>query len=104
MPALVSTVLLPVSINSAKPRPPVLFDFKVRIGADSDPLHAIGRSLERRTGLTLINLREDHANQEFGWGLSNNRIVTRDYEATLGTRTGNSYRIDRIVRFTIPAR
>ena len=98
MPALVSTVLLPVSINSAKPRLPVLFDFKVRIGADSDPTHAIGRRLERLTGLTLINMREDGANKEC------ERIVSRDYEATLGTRTGNSYRIDRIVRFTIPAR
>lgn len=95
---LVSTVLLPVTINFARPALPVLYSFKVRIGADSDPLHAIGCSLERRTGLTLINMREDGANQEFG------RIVSRDYEATLGTRTGNSYRIDRIVRFTIPAR
>ena len=101
MPALVSTVLLPVSINIAKPRLPVLFDFKVRIGADSDPTHAIGRRLERLTGLTLINIKEEGANQE-RW-LRGDRIVSRNYEATLGTRTGNSYRIDRVARFTIPA-
>ena len=94
----VSTVLLPVSINSARLRLPVLHDFKVRVACDADPLHAIGHSLERRTGLTLINMREDGANRE------RERIVSRDYEATLGTRTGNSYRIDRVVRFTIPAR
>lgn len=98
MSTLVSTILFPVNVTFARPALPVLYGFKVRIGADSDPLHAIGCSLERRTGLKLINIKHEGDNKE------RERIVSRDYEATLGTRTGNSYRIDRIVRFTIPAR
>jgi hypothetical protein len=98
VPTLVSTVLFPVNVTFARPTLPVLYGFKVRIGADSDPLHAIGCSLERRTGLRLINIKHEGDNQERG------RIVTRDYTATLGVRTGNSYRIDRVVKFTIPAR
>ena len=95
----VSTVLLPVTIGFTRPALPVLYGFKVRIGADSDPLHAIGCSLERRTGLRLINIKHEGDNQERG------RVVSRDYEASLGVRSsGNTYRIDRIVRFTIPAR
>jgi hypothetical protein len=95
----VSTVLLPVSIHSARPALPALHDFKVRVGADCDPTHAVGRSLERRTGLVLINLKPEGANQEDG------RVVSRDYEASLGVRSsGNTYRIDRVIRFTIPAR
>lgn len=95
----VSTVLLPVTITFTRPSFPVLNDFKVRVAADCDPTHAVGRSLERRTGLVLINLKSEGANQE------DERIVSRDYEASLGVRSsGNTYRIDRVIRFTIPAR
>jgi hypothetical protein len=95
----VSTVLLPVTINFARPALPVLYGFKVRVGADCDPTHAVGRSLERRTGLVLINLKSEGANQKGG------HVVSRDYEASLGVRSsGNTYRIDRVIRFTIPAR